>query len=161
MLNFALENGNLIYKKREFTILIDNGKIYHSIPSEIVNEMNENIVEYFDNNDFARLLAKLTPAKVEDANIQTIITFLINVENISKELKKVLDKFSKTYYLVLAVRNNFVEENFKVFCLNANIDEISELEAILYNQSPQWFSGYEVEVLPLNNIDDFINKVRE
>ncbi len=161
MLNFSLKNGNLIFNNKELPIIIENEKVYFSLSRQVQKEYDEAIVEYFDNNDFARLFAKISPSELDDSNIGTMVSFLKNVDKTSKELKSIIEKYADQYFLVFAVRNEFKDENFKVFCLNQKIGSVPEIEAHLYNEAPQWFSGYEIEILPLTNAEDFINKIRE
>lgn len=160
MLNFSLEDNNLIYKNQKIEIIdIDGILAYPSLDN--IDEINKDIIDYFDNNDFSRLFAKISPSELDNSTIRTMYSFLNEVEIVKKELEIIIDKYAKTYFLILAVRSEFTKENFKVFCLKEKINSIPEIEACLHNEAHDWFSGYEIETLPLTNIDDFINKIRE
>ena len=160
MLNFSLEDNNLIYKNQKIEIL-DVNKILAYPSLDNIDEINKDIIDYFDNNDFGRLFASISPSELDNSTIVTMYSFLNKVEKVKKELEIIINKYAKTYFLVLAVRSEFTNENYKVFCLKEKINSISKIEACLHNEAPDWFSGYEIETLPLTNIDDFINKIRE
>lgn len=160
MLIFKLEGWKLIYKDQEIDYTITNGMICHGIIDN-VDEINEEIVNYFDNNDFARLIAKISPSYLDDSNIITMISFLMKVNEIKKEIEKIIKAYSDTYTLVLAARSEFKDESFKMFCLTKAEYTTPELQSILYNQAPNWFSGYEVETCIINSVDDFLEEIRK